>query len=146
MRHFHAVAPHFPAQAPGAQRGTFPIILHEADIVQRSVDADGAVAFQHQGLGIGRARFHNDLVLIIVLQAVGVFAVTAVAGAAAGLHVGGAPWLGPEGTQRGGGVEGAGAHFQVVRLQDDAALRRPKGVQAQDKLLETWRFGVLVRH
>ncbi len=33
LRHFHAVAPDFPAQAPGAERRAFPIVLDEADVV-----------------------------------------------------------------------------------------------------------------
>ena len=33
-------------------------------------------------------------------------------------------------------MEGAGAHLNVVRLQDDAALLRPEGVQTQDQVLE----------
>ena len=33
LRHFHAVAPHFPAQPPGAERRAFPVVLDEADVV-----------------------------------------------------------------------------------------------------------------
>ena len=34
LRHFHAVAPAFPAQSPGAERRAFPIVLDKADVVQ----------------------------------------------------------------------------------------------------------------
>ena len=30
----HPVAPHFPAQAPGAERRAFPVVLDKADVVQ----------------------------------------------------------------------------------------------------------------
>ena len=55
------------------------------------VDADGAEAVEQQGLAVDGGRFQQHLILVVVLQAVGVFAVAAVGGAAAGLHVGGAP-------------------------------------------------------
>jgi predicted Na+-dependent transporter len=83
----------------------------------------------------GRGLEHH-LVLVVVLQAVGVLAVAAVLGAAAGLHVGGLPGLGAEGAQEGGGVAGAGADFHVVGLQQRAALGVPVGLQREDDLLE----------
>ncbi len=33
LRDFHAVEPDFPAQAPGAERGVFPVVLDEAHVV-----------------------------------------------------------------------------------------------------------------
>jgi hypothetical protein len=33
-------------------------------------------------------------------------------------------------------MEGAGTHFHVVGLQDDAALLRPKPLQGKDEALE----------
>ena len=43
LRHLHAVAPDLPAEAPGAERRAFPVVLHEADVVARGIDADGAL-------------------------------------------------------------------------------------------------------
>ncbi len=40
----HPVEPYFPTQAPGAQGGRFPVVLHEADIVVQGVDAQGLEA------------------------------------------------------------------------------------------------------
>ena len=71
-----------------------------------------------------------------MLQAVGVLAVAAILGTARGLHVGRAPGLGADGPQEGGGMEGTGAHFHVVGLQQGAALFVPVFLQAQDDLLE----------
>jgi hypothetical protein len=34
LRHLHAVAPHLPAQAPGAEGGALPVVLDEADVVE----------------------------------------------------------------------------------------------------------------
>jgi hypothetical protein len=36
-------------------------------------------------------------------------------------------------------VEGAGAHLDVVRLQDHATLSRPEAMQAEDQVLEGQR-------
>ena len=35
---FHAVTPHFPAKAPGAQCWAFPVILNKTDVMQRHID------------------------------------------------------------------------------------------------------------
>src|SRR3546814_12573689 len=37
----HAVAPDLPAEAPGAERRTFPVVFDEADVVPHRLDADG---------------------------------------------------------------------------------------------------------
>ena len=140
---FHAVAPHLPAQPPGAERRAFPVVLHEAEIVVQRVQPERAVAAQQQFLRVLRAGLHDDLILVVVLHPVGVLAIAAVGRAAAGLHIGGAPGLRPQGAQRGGGMERAGTHFHVVRLEQDAALAAPVLLQAQDQRLET---GVVALH
>ena len=38
LRHFHTVHPDFPTQTPGAERRVFPVIFHEADVVDGRVD------------------------------------------------------------------------------------------------------------
>ena len=38
---FLPVQPHFPAQAPRAQRRTFPVVLHKADVVLFQIKAQG---------------------------------------------------------------------------------------------------------
>ncbi len=38
---FHAVAPNLPAKTPSAERRGFPVVFHEADVVQVHIDADG---------------------------------------------------------------------------------------------------------
>ena len=40
LRHLHAVQPHFPAQAPGAQRRILPIILDETNVILLQVEAE----------------------------------------------------------------------------------------------------------
>ncbi len=40
LRDFHAIAPAFPAKAPGTQRRAFPIVFHKADIMQQRIETD----------------------------------------------------------------------------------------------------------
>src|SRR5688572_29510158 len=136
LRDFHAVEPHFPAQAPGAERGRLPVVLDEADVVLERVDAQALQRVEVQLLDIRRRGFQDDLVLVIVLQAVRIVAVAPVLRPARGLHVRRAPGLGADRAQEGGGVEGAGADFHVVGLQQLASLAVPESVQLQDELLE----------
>ena len=103
----------------------------------RGVDAECAQAVEIEFLDVRRAGFEHHLVLVVVLQAVGVLAVTAVLGPPRGLHIGGAPRLGADRTEKGGGVEGAGADFNIVGLEQDTALFVPEVLQAQDDFLKS---------
>ena len=106
------------------------------------LDADGAQGVEVELLGVVRRRLHEHLELIVVLQAVGVLAVTAVGGTAAGLSIAGAPGLVAKRAQRRGPVERASADLAVIGLQHDATLGRPVVLQGEDDLLE--RQGILV--
>ncbi len=71
-----------------------------------------------------------------MLQAVGILTVAAVFWAARRLHVSRFPRLGAERAQEGRGMKRAGADFDVVRLQDHAALLGPIVLQGKDQLLK----------
>ncbi len=136
LRDLHAVEPDFPAQAPGAERGRLPVVLDETDVVLLGIDAERHQRLQIPFLDVGGRGLEHYLVLVIVLQAVRVLAITAVLGTARGLHVRGIPRLRPDGTQESRGVERARAHLHVIGLQQHAALAIPELVQPQDQLLE----------
>ena len=136
LRHFHAVAPAFPAEPPGAERRAFPVVLDEADVVQLRIDADRGERLQIEVLQVRRRRLQDHLELVVVLQPVGVLAVAAVLGPARRLHIGRVPRLRPERAQRRRRVKGAGAHLHVVGLQDHAALLGPEALQREDQALE----------
>ena len=70
LRNFHAVAPNFPAKTPGAERRALPIVLDEANVIQRRIDADGIETREIELLDIRRRRLHDDLKLVVVLQPV----------------------------------------------------------------------------
>ena len=140
LRHFHAVAPHFPAETPGTERRTLPVILDEANIVIVAVDADGEQALQIEVLDVGRRRLQDDLKLIIVLEPVRVLAIAAILGAARWLHVSRAPGVRTQRSKSGGRVERRRAHLHVIGLENDAALIRPEALKPQDQVLEGWRI------
>ncbi len=137
LGHFHAVEPHLPAQAPGAQGGRLPVVFDEADVVHFRVDAERRERLEVELLDVRGRGLEHHLVLVVVLQPVRVLAVAAVLWPARGLHVGRLPGLGPERAQEGRGVEGSGADLHVVGLQQRAALAIPELVQAEDELLES---------
>ena len=93
LGYFHAVEPNFPTQAPSAESRVFPVVFDKADVVYFRVDTQFAQRIEVEVLNIGWRRFEGNLELIVVLQAVGVVAIAAVFGAAAGLNVSGKPRL-----------------------------------------------------
>ncbi len=136
LRDLHAVQPDLPAEAPGAERRRLPVVFDQADVVHERVDADGAQRTEVQLDHVGRRRFDRDLVLVVVLQAERVVAVAAVGRPTRGLHVRGAPGLGPDRAQERGGVERARADLHVVGLQDHATLLGPVPLQREQEVLE----------
>jgi len=100
------------------------------------IDADGLQAFEIKFLNVFRRGLHNHLELVVTLQAVGVFAVAPVGGAATGFDYRHIPWFGTQRAQKGMRIHGAGSDFDVVALTDDAALCGPEILQSQCKFLE----------
>ena len=80
------------------------------------INAQLLEALQIEVLNVMRRGLQDDLILVIVLHAVWIFAVAAIGGTAAGLRIGGSPWLGPERTQERRRVKGPGAHFKIIGL------------------------------
>ena len=119
---FHAVQPYLPAQAPGAESRRLPVILYEADIMLFRIDAKTLQRGQVQLLNVVRRRLHDDLELMMLVQAVRIVAVAAVSRAAGRLHICHIPRLRPQYTQKSKRIHGTGALFYIIRLAEDAAL------------------------
>ena len=100
------------------------------------VQANGGQRTQVELLGVDRRGLDEHLELIVVLHAVGILAVAAVGGTAAGLRIAGAPLGGTERAQRGRGMEGTGTDLGVVGLHNNATLLAPVLLEAQDDVLE----------
>src|SRR3546814_12113156 len=56
LRHFHAVAPDFPAKTPSAKRWRFPVIFDKADVVEQRINPDFRKAAEIQLLQVRRGR------------------------------------------------------------------------------------------
>ena len=136
LGHLHAVEPHFPAEAPGAQRGRLPVVLDEAQIVHQRIEPELLQRTDVQLQDVLRVRLHHHLVLVIVLQAVRVGAVATVGGSARWLHIRGRPRLRTKRTQERGRMKRASADFDVERLQQHAALTPPVAIEGLDDVLE----------
>ncbi len=85
---FHAVGPDFLAHAPSAQGGGLPAVLHEADVAIFGTEAQGPQGIQIDVLDVIGRGLDQDLILAVVLVAVGIFAIAPICGPAAGLHIG----------------------------------------------------------
>ena len=125
LRDLHAVEPDFPAQAPGAEGGIFPIVLDETDIVGLRIDAKRFQGAQIKVDDVEGRGLEHHLILIVVLHPVGVFAVTTVFGAPRRLHIGRPPGFRSDRPQEGRGMGRAGANFHIIGLQQRAALSSP---------------------
>src|SRR6185503_6652918 len=104
--------------------------------VLREIEPERAQRSEVQVENVRRRGLQNDLVLVVMLEAVRVLAVAAVLRAARWLHVRRAPRLGSERAQERRGVRRAGADFDVVRLQQRAAAIAPVALKRLDDLLE----------
>src|SRR2546422_7397574 len=136
LRHFHPVAPDFPAEPPGPQRGRLPVVFDEAQIVVVGSDADRAQRAQVLLLDVLGAGLEDHLVLVVLVEAVWILAEAAVRGPARGLDVGDVPGLGPEHPQEGRRIHGARPNLQVVPLHQRAAAVGPIGLQGEEEALE----------
>ena len=97
--------------------------------MHQRVDTDLAKRGEVEILQIRRIGLQDHLILIVVLQAIGVVAIASIAGAPARLHIGRTPGFATQCSQNGGGMQRPGPDLDVVRLENGATLRAPKGVQ-----------------
>ncbi len=136
LRDLLPVQPDLPAQAPGRDGGLFPVVFHEADVVLARVDAEGLERLEVEFLRVAGVGLEDDLVLVVQLEAVGVLAVAPIIRADRRLDVRHVPRLGPEHAQEGGRVHRPCADLGVVRLGDQASVRRPEVLECEDDFLE----------
>ena len=126
---FQTIQPNFPTQTPSPQGGRFPVIFHKPKIVLQRLDAADLEAFKIDVLNIGWGRLEDDLILIIMLEAVRVLTISAIGGTTAGFDIGSLPRLGAERLQKGVGRKGPGPDFKVVRLDHETACAGPVAVE-----------------
>src|SRR5439155_6739654 len=136
LRDLQAIQHHLPADAPGSQRGRFPVVLLQLDVVLAQIDPDRLQAFQIQIDHVIRRGLEDYLQLLVLVQPVGIFAVTAIGGPAAGLYIGHAVRIRPKHAQESLRRHGAGADLAIVGLLNHAILRGPITFQLENDLLK----------
>ena len=141
LRDLQPVKPHFPTQSPRAQRGRFPVVFHEANIVLVALDAQCIQRIEINLLWISRIRLENNLKLHELLHAIGILAIAAIVGADRGFDVGDVPRFRAEHAQGGGRVHRARANLMVVRLPQRAASAGPEFLEIKNDLLKREWFG-----
>src|SRR3546814_5068465 len=80
-------------KTPGAKRRRFPVIFGKANVVEQRINPDFRKAAEIQFLQIGRGWLHDHLILVIMLQAIGIFAIASIGRAAAWLDIGAVPFV-----------------------------------------------------
>ncbi len=125
LRDLHAVEHHLPADAPRAQGRCLPVVLLEAQVVDREIDSHRFEALDVELLDVERRRLQDDLELVVLVEPERVVAVAPVRRPARRLDVGDPPGLRPQHPQEGVRVHRPGTDFEIVGLLQDTALPRP---------------------
>ncbi len=103
-------------------------------------------ALQIEILHVVRRGFEHHLELEIALQAVGIFTVAAVRGAARRFHIGHLPGFRAENPQECARIEGAGPALHARRLFNDAAAARPVVLQGKNHVLKVHALSFVMLH
>ncbi len=140
LRDLLPVEPDLPTQTPGGDGGLFPVVLHKADVVLARIDAERLERLEIEFLRVAWVGLEDDLILGVLLKAVGVLAVTPVIGADRRLDVRHVPRFGSEHAQEGVGIHRPCADLGVVRLGDQASVRCPEVLEFEDDFLEGGDF------
>src|SRR5208337_4257897 len=140
LRDLETVEHHLPADAPRAQRWRLPVVFLKLDVVLAEVDAECGERVKVQVLHVLRRRLQDDLVLHVLEQPVGVLAISAISGAARGLHIPHTIGLGAKHTQESFRRHGPRADLDVIRLLQNTAMLRPESLQAQYHVLKRQRI------
>ena len=131
-----AIQPYFPADARSAQSSRLPVVFDQTDIMLLQWDAQSTQTFQIEVHDVFRRGLHDDLILIVVLNAQGVAGVAAIRRAAGRLDIGHVPRFRPHGAQSGRRRVGPRTDFGVIGLEDQAALVAPELLQGQQEVLK----------
>jgi hypothetical protein len=103
------------------------------------IDAERLQALEIDLLNIDGRGFDDDLILIIVLEAIGILSVSAIGGATGRLHIGDLPGFRSQDPEKGGRVKSPCAHFDIIGLLNHTALIRPESLQGEDQFLKIHR-------
>ncbi len=130
-----------PTHAPRTQRGGFPVVLFELDVMLAQINPNRSQRLQVQLLHVFRRRFQNHLQLHVLEKPVGILPIAPIRRTPRRLHICNLIRLGPQHAQKCLGCHGPCANFHVIGLLQHASALRPKCLQSQDEFLERERIG-----
>ena len=127
-------------QAPRV--GRLPVVLFELDVVLTQINAHRAQRFEIQLLHVFRRRLQDDLQLHVLEQAVGIFSITSIGGAARGLHVSDFVRLAAPARAEKFPAPWCRRRLQHHRVAAIRSRAQPRRSAAQDEFLEGERIAV----
>src|SRR5579864_1321317 len=136
LRDLEAVVEDLPPDPPCAEGRRLPVVLFESDVVRAQVDPAGLEALQVEVLNVVRGGLQEDLELMVLEEAIGIFTEAAIRRPPGRLDIGHVPRLAPKHSQEGLRVHRAGADLEIEGLLDEAALRGPVVRQFEDEFLK----------
>src|SRR5207302_8583943 len=92
--------------------------------------------FQINILNIIGGRLENDLKLVMLLDSIGIFAITSIGWSSTGLHIGNRIGLGTKDAKEGFRIHGTGPFLHIVGHLDHTALLCPKTQERKEKVLK----------
>jgi hypothetical protein len=146
LRDFHAVAPDFPSETGGSQSRTFPVIFHKTNVMASVVYAQNFEAFQVDVLYVVRGWLDHHLKLMMLVNAVGILAVSPVRRTSRWLHVGCFPAAVSQSTQECIGAECACPNLQVIGLQNSASVGTPVAAKQKNYFLKAFHENSPKKH
>src|SRR5262249_43495733 len=133
---FQAIQHHLPADAPGAERGSFPVVFFKLDVVFSQINPDGLQGLQVKLLHIFRRWLEDYLKLHMLVEAIGIVTVAAISRTARRLDISDFVRLRPQYAQKSLRGHRSSAHLHVIRLLQHTAALRPELLEAQNEFLE----------
>jgi hypothetical protein len=88
----------------------------------KGIDTERLQAIEIDLLNVQRGRLHDDLILIVVLESIGILSISTVGGPAGGLHIGHPPGLWAQDPEESSRMESPGTHFRIIGLLDHTPL------------------------
>jgi hypothetical protein len=73
--------------------------------------------------------FHQDLILVIVLEAIGILTITTIRGSTRGLYIGHIPGFWTEASKQGSGMTGSCSYFHIIGLEEDTPFIGPESLK-----------------
>ena len=141
LRDLQPVQHYLPANSPGPERGRFPIVLFEFDIVLAQINSHRAQRIKIKLLHVFRRRLQDDLELQMFVQPVRILAIAPISGTPRRLDVSHSVRLRPQHPQKCFRRHGPRADLDVIGLLQHASPFRPKGLEPQDEFLKRRRIG-----